>query len=217
MSIGRTMTKLHTARRVWRRISRGERLERFEGLKAAGRLKYGVASYGVPTIIDHPHENCSLCVGNYTSISPDSTIVLGGEHPTDRLTTFPLRIILNIPGAWHDGFPAESRDTIIGSDVWVGARATILSGARIGNGAVVAAGSLVAQDVPSYAVVGGVPARVIRFRFNADVISQLEELAWWDWPEHTIREAAEVLSGHLEADSLARLRDLKLSGQIDRG
>jgi virginiamycin A acetyltransferase len=69
----------------------------------------------------------------------------------------------------------------IGNDVWIGAHAIILSGVTIGNGAVIAAGAIVTKDVPAYTVVGGVPAKVIKVRFNDSSIQELENLKWWDW------------------------------------
>ena len=70
---------------------------------------------------------------------------------------------------------------VIGNDVWIGARATILSGVTVGDGAVIGAGALVAKDVPPYAIVGGVPARLIKYRFSSEIINELLEIKWWDW------------------------------------
>lgn len=75
----------------------------------------------------------------------------------------------------------------IGHDVWIGARAIIMSGVSIGNGAIVAAGAIVTKDIPAYAIVGGNPARIIKYRFTESQISQMEHLQWWFWPEAKIR------------------------------
>ena len=82
---------------------------------------------------------------------------------------------------------------IIGNDVWIGAGAQILSGVTIGDGAVIGAGSIVTKDIPPYAIVGGNPARVIRFRFDQAKIDKLLELAWWDWSIEKIKENQEFL------------------------
>ena len=78
----------------------------------------------------------------------------------------------------------------IGSDVWIGARAMIVDGVHVGHGAVVAAGAVVTKDVEPYSIVGGVPARVLRYRFPPEVIAGLLEIEWWNWPYHRIQERA---------------------------
>jgi virginiamycin A acetyltransferase len=81
-----------------------------------------------------------------------------------------------------------SRPMVIGNDVWIGARATVIE-ASIGDGAVVAAGSVVLRDVPPYTVVAGNPAAPVRARFSPAVIERLQRIAWWDWPPETVRGA----------------------------
>lgn len=87
---------------------------------------------------------------------------------------------------------------VIGHDVWIGAHAIILSGVSIGNGAVVAAGAVVTKDVPAYAIAGGNPARVIKFRFPSDTISQIEKLAWWDWDLEKIRANRQLFQNNID-------------------
>jgi carbonic anhydrase/acetyltransferase-like protein (isoleucine patch superfamily) len=82
---------------------------------------------------------------------------------------------------------------MIGHDVWVGVDALILSGVTIGNGAVIAARSVVTKDVPPYAIVAGSPARVVKYRFDEDTIAVLLAIAWWDWPQAKIEEALPLL------------------------
>ena len=84
--------------------------------------------------------------------------------------------------------------TIIGSDVWIGAHAQIKSGLTIGNGAVVAAGAVVTRDVPPYAIVGGVPAKVIRYRFDEKAIEALMSLKWWEWSDEKLQQYAPCFS-----------------------
>ena len=94
---------------------------------------------------------------------------------------------------------------IIDDDVWIGYRSTILSGVHVSKGAVIAAGAVVTHDVPPYAIVAGVPARVIGYRFSEEMIAKLLELKWWDWPEEKILECWPLLSQDLTEDILDQL------------
>lgn len=120
-------------------------------------------------------------IGNYCSISQDCLIGLG-THPLDRFSTSPLfyhrKNTFGIELVHADDFQ-DYQPIAIGNDVWVGARATILDGIKIGNGAVIATGAVVTKDVPPYAIVAGVPARVVRFRTSEDNAEKLSESQWW--------------------------------------
>jgi acetyltransferase-like isoleucine patch superfamily enzyme len=161
-------------------------------LTKEGRVTYGTGTYGVPTIHTFIHDDTCLRVGNYSCIG--SSIMLGGEHAADRVTTYPHRIMLGMDGAGHDGFPVHTGDTVIGSDVWTGYGSMILSGVHIGDGALVAAGAMVHKDVPPYAVVGGNPAKIIKYRFSEEQIAALLEIRWWDWTEDAVRAAVPLLA-----------------------
>ena len=91
------------------------------------------------------------------------------------------------------GHPSCKGDIIIGNDVWIGAKSTVMSGVTIGDGSVVAAGSLVTKDVAPYSVVGGNPAKHIKYRFSTGQISDLLAIAWWNWDEGKIKEEAMTL------------------------
>ena len=94
-----------------------------------------------------------------------------------------------------------SKKTTIGNDVWVGKNAVIMSGVKIGDGAVIGSGAVVTKDVPDYAIVGGVPAKVIKYRFNEDQIRALKKIAWWNWDDKTI---AERFDDFLDIDAFIR-------------
>jgi acetyltransferase-like isoleucine patch superfamily enzyme len=147
------------------------------------QIEIGRHSYGVRTeSVVLPTGRERLVVGNYCSIATGVRFVFGG-HPTDLVSTFPLRTILTKPGANLDALDGE---IIIGHDVWIGANALIMPGATIGNGVIVAAGAVVTSDVAPYSIVGGVPARHIRYRFDQGTIDALQRIAWWNWPDAVI-------------------------------
>ena len=135
-------------------------------------------------------------LGRFSSIGPE--FLCGhGDHPTNFVSTSPVfystRRQCGKSFAQDDAFQ-ESRETNIGHDVWIGARVFMRSGVKIGNGAVIAAGGVVIGDVPDYAFAGGVPAKVIRYRFEPAVISELLELEWWNWPEEKLRQAQHLFA-----------------------
>lgn len=116
-------------------------------------------------------------IGKYCSIA-HNVCIAPGEHFLDRLSTYPIKIRV-LGQAWNNVFP-ERKTTVIGNDVWIGNNVTILSGIRIGDGAVIAAGAVVTKDVPPYAIVGGIPAKVLKYRFAEDVIDKIAAIKWWD-------------------------------------
>lgn len=132
-------------------------------------------------------------IGRFCSIGPEVTIGLG-IHPTDRVSTFPGFYSGNRHTANFGSDPAveEHRSTVVGNDVWIGARVIIPGGVTIGDGAVIAAGAVVTKDVPRYAIVGGVPARVIRYRFVSEVVDEVVRLQWWNWSDDRIRSCAHL-------------------------
>jgi virginiamycin A acetyltransferase len=152
----------------------------------------GEWTYGFPLVKDW-QQNTTLTIGRYCSIAENVTILLGGEHKPDWLTTFPFGELLNTPPSDEHKIGASKGDVTIGNDVWIGMYSIILSGVTIADGAIVAAGSVVTKNVPPYAVVGGNPAKLIRFRFPDETISRMLEIAWWNWPHQKVLEAAPLL------------------------
>lgn len=122
-------------------------------------------------------------IGNYCSISNDLLCGLG-NHPTDRFSTSPIFYNRNNPLKIGEYAKDRSFDDYkpihIGNDVWIGARVTILDGVKIGNGAIIAAGSIVTKDVPPYAIVGGTPAKVIRYRSSEEKAAEYQSMSWWE-------------------------------------
>jgi chloramphenicol O-acetyltransferase type B len=156
-------------------------------------MNVGVGTYGADQIAVHDWgQGTTLTIGNYCSLAPNLRVLLGGNHRSNRVTTFPFQILYNF-GTENDTDGYSNGDVVIKNDVWIGYGVTIMSGVTIGNGAIVAANSHVFKDVAPYSIVGGNPAKHITFRFTPTQISQLEEIAWWDWPVHKIQEYANLL------------------------
>ncbi len=169
-------------------------------IKAYG-YQVGHFSYGRPTVLTWG-EGRKVFIGKYCSFANGVTIFLGGNHRTDWLTTYPFSALTD---TWPEavgiqGHPLSNGDVRIGNDVWFGANSTVMSGITVGDGAVIAAFSVVTKDVPPYAIIGGNPARIIRRRFSEETIKHLLEVKWWDWPERYIRSVIPfLLSNDVEA------------------
>lgn len=169
------------------------------------RVTVGRFTYGQPQLkLWDASER--IVIGAFCSIADEVTILGGGEHKLEWVTTYPLRIALGDALAGRDGHPATKGPTVIGNDVWLGHGATILSGVRIGDGAAVGAGAVVASDVAPYQVVAGNPARVVRSRFPAAQAEALLAIAWWEWPLEKIRDEVGGLCGDDVATFIARHR-----------
>lgn len=156
-----------------------------------GRFTYGV---NVSHILQWD-EGTGLQIGNFCSIAVGVHFMLGGNHSIDWITTYPFGFAhaddlggpVGPPGHYSKG------DIRIGNDVWIGRNALILSGVTIGDGAAIAAHSVVAHDVPPYAIAGGNPAKFIRFRFGEEMRALLSELRWWDLSTADIKEIRSTL------------------------
>lgn len=155
------------------------------------QFEIGRGSYG-DLIVPRYSGDARLRIGAFCSFAAGVQVLLGGEHRSDWATTYPFSEI-DPRFAGHRGHPRSKGDVAIGNDVWFGREAMVLSGVTIGDGAVIAARALVAQDVPPYAVVGGVPARTIRMRFAPEIVDRLRALRWWDWPDERIARAMPLM------------------------
>lgn len=142
-------------------------------------------------------------IGKYCSIAPDVKM-LRGTHPTrDFVSTSPAFYLKDNPvGKSYvdkDLFSPEARskidreyELVIGNDVWIGQHALLLQGISIGDGAIIGAGAVVTKDVPPYAIIGGVPAKVMRYRFEEQQIMALEKIKWWDRDEKWVMKHANL-------------------------
>ena len=155
-----------------------------------GKYTYGQENLQIVNV----WENCgSLTIGSFCSLAR-VTIVLGGEHRVDWITTYPFGHTSKSPVSYKPkGHPTSKGNVSIGNDVWIANDVTILSGVSIGDGAVIGKNSLVAIDVEPYTVVGGNPIKLIKHRFDLEIIDLLLELRWWELDVKVIEKIAPIL------------------------
>jgi virginiamycin A acetyltransferase len=161
------------------RLRQAADARRMRKLVSAGVASFGVGTYGVPHIATFRGCAARLVVGNYVSIASGATFILGGDHPSSWVSMYPFRAKFDLPGAFEDGMPCDKGDIEICADAWIGHEALILSGVRIGVGAVVAARAVVTRSVPDFAIVAGNPARIVRYRFDEQIRGRLAKSCWW--------------------------------------
>lgn len=128
-------------------------------------------------------------IGKFCSLAPG--LISGpGEHPNNFVSTSPMFFFKDYKFSFADkDYFEHNKEVNIGHDVWIGARAFIKNGIKVGHGSIIASGAVVVKDVPDYAIVGGVPARIIRFRFTEDIISKLLKIQWWNWSIKKLQKA----------------------------
>ena len=147
-------------------------------------------------------------VGKFCSIASETKVGMS-THTLEKLSTSPIFTEAKnaTKHSWVNNSPTNPYKRVtVGNDVWIGARAMIMGGNTIGNGAVVAAGAIVTKDVPAYAVVGGVPAKIIRYRFPQDIINRLEAVKWWELPDKVLQENISLFqSNEIDIDAMERI------------
>ncbi len=181
--------------RVVKRIKRAIALRVLSQAKSAQerypQFDIGRHTYGFFTVQDYG-EGVSLEIGDYCSIAHEVTFILGGEHQSRFVSTYPFGRLFT----QADSIGAHPRirgDIRIGNDVWIGRGAMILSGVSVGDGAIVGAGAVVGSDVPPYGIAIGVPAQTARRRFPDDTIRELTDIAWWNWSPEMVKVAVPYL------------------------
>ena len=147
----------------------------------------------------YPFIGDRLVFGKFCAIAEGARFIMNGaNHAMSGFSTYPFNIFGH---GWEEGFDvktweAENRgDTIIGNDVWIGMEAVILPGVTIGDGAIVAAKSVVTHDVPPYSIFAGNPARIVKMRFDELTARRLRKVAWWDWPVEKISRNLDAIRG----------------------
>jgi acetyltransferase-like isoleucine patch superfamily enzyme len=152
-------------------------------------IEMGQYSYGAIRLEEPNYQ--TVRVGKYTSIASGVVALMGGHH-ADWVSTYPFHAWPEF-GHKRDGRNIAYGDIVVGSDVWIGLNVTIKGGVVIGDGAIIGATAFVNKNVEPYEIVGGIPAKHIRYRFNPDQISALLQIQWWNWNTDLVKEFALLL------------------------
>lgn len=154
-------------------------------------------------LYQYPINQDKLIIGKFCSIACGAKFIFNSaNHKLSSISTYPFPIffeewglnVKDITAAWDN-----KGDIVIGNDVWIGYEAVILSGVSIGDGAVIGTRAVVTKDVPPYTIVGGVPAKPIRKRFQREIVDTLLKIKWWDWPKDRIAHyLTDIQSGNIE-------------------
>ena len=181
------LIKLNNFKRKWREHNKNNGTIAMK-IFDENMVSIGMSTYGELNVISFNNKSY-LKIGNFCSIAQEVYFLLDVEHCIETISSYPFKA--KILDAGNEAF--SKGDIVIEDDVWIGFRSTILSGVHIGQGAVVAAGSVVTKDVPPYAIVGGVPAKVIKYRFSQDMINKLMNVDYSKLTYEMVKEHIEDL------------------------
>lgn len=164
----------------------------------------GKYTYGALNVLDN-NPVSQLKIGNFCSIAPQVTFILNSEHYTNQLSSFPFKVKC-LRSCSAEAF--SYGNIVVDDDVWIGHGSTILSGVHIGQGAIVAAGAVVSKDVPPYSIVGGVPARILKYRFSQEVIDYLLTLDYKSLTKSQVKEKIDLIYTQIDNLSLQEIKSL---------
>lgn len=189
-------------KKLWRKANQHNRIS----LKDGNNLHNVVAgkhSYGVINALMHSATGEKLYIGNFCSIAPNVLFVVASDHGYKGLSTFPFKVYI----AGEKAEALSKGDIVLKDDVWIGANSTILSGVTINQGAIVAAGSVVTKDVPAYAIVGGNPARVIKYRFSEQIIQKLLKIDFSKLSDEMVLNNLQTLYTEITEENVDEILD----------
>ena len=161
----------------------------------------GIHILGVESILN------GSSIGKFCSIADNLQLIARGSHMIDWVTTYPFQVKWGMDVPLHD-LPSQSPITI-GNDVWIASNVKIKQGVTIGDGAILATECFVTKDVPPYALVGGNPAKIIRYRFTEEQIEALLEIKWWDWEDEDIKKIVPLMVSNDIDNFITEARKLK--------
>lgn len=161
----------------------------------------GIGTYGenhITKVFQGQFPHVQVIIGKFCSIATNIKIYCGhGYHDSSYVSTYPFGYVHpNLFGHDKINVGKTNGDIIIGNDVWIGDNVTIMSGVKIGDGAIIATNSHVVKDIDNYAIVGGNPATLIKYRFDDNIINRLLEIAWWEWPIDKINGYKHLLNSN---------------------
>jgi len=178
----------------------------FERLINLDKVSIGKGTYGSLNIMDYSPQTgkAKVKIGAYCSIAMDNLFLLGGGHPLHYATTYPFKNML-----CGQEESLENGDIIIKDDVWIGAQATIMSGVTIGQGAVIGAKALVTHDIPPYAIAVGIPAKVIKYRFNEETINELMKIDFSKFGYEIIKKNIELFETTADINVIKNIQKMQ--------
>ena len=183
---------MYRYRKQWRRVNCHNGTMPM-GCYPMDKITIGRNTYGPIDVLLSNYVN-RLVIGSYCSIGGNVKFLVSGDHALDRISSYPFKAKC-LTGEWE---ALSKGDIVVDDDVWIAYGATVLSGVHIGQGAVVAAGAVVTKDVPPYAIVGGIPAKVMKYRFEPEMIEELLKIDYSKLDETLIREHVDDLYQKLE-------------------
>lgn len=206
--IAKTLKKARLASVRHSKVHKTSKIESGSSFVSSFMDRYSFCGYDCD--IYHAH------IGSFTSIA--SNVVIGGaHHPMEWVAMSPVFYAGrdSVKKKFSENILEPIKNTIIGNDVWIGRSAIIVSGVNVGNGAVIGAGSVVTKDVPSYAIVAGNPAKLIRYRFESKLIQELENVRWWHFPDTVLHECSKYIKDPCKfIDYIQQQKDVKASQSL---
>jgi virginiamycin A acetyltransferase len=159
----------------------------------------GPERFGKNILYHYPFIGDKLIIGKFCAIAKDVKFIMNGaNHKISGFSSYPFSLFGN---GWEKVMPQKDDlpykgDTVIGNDVWIGYESIIMPGVKIGDGAIIGSKSVVTKDVPPYSIVGGNPAKLIRYRFEEDIIQELLKISWWNWSAEKITDNLHLIVGN---------------------